>query len=70
MMPFEANKQKRQATTKLKITFNNKVVPTVGSIGHDIDYITTEDLRKINNNRRILIVDDEPFNIIGLTIIL
>ena len=29
-----------------------------------------EIISKINKNRKILIVDDEPYNILGLTIIL
>ena len=33
-------------------------------------FINTNELRKINATRRILIVDDEPFNVIGLTVVL
>jgi PleD family two-component response regulator len=29
-----------------------------------------EIVAEMNNNRRILIVDDEPYNVLGLTIIL
>ena len=39
---------------------------------YNLNFIDTKELEleEININRRILIVDDEPFNVIGLKIIL
>ena len=35
-----------------------------------MDVNKDEIIDEMNNNRRIMIVDDEPYNILGLTIVL